>query len=123
MASLFIVDDPQTLSLASDYMFYILIGLPLMGVFQTFMGTYNGTGNTHYSFILSVVRLWLLRIPIVIFMREFTTLGSSGIWYAVLISNILIMVLGFALYKRIDFKPKVSLYHTPREKVELRPTG
>jgi len=123
MASLFIVDDPQTLSLASDYMFYILIGLPLMGVFQTFMGTYNGTGNTHYSFILSVVRLWLLRIPIVIFMREFTTLGSSGIWYAVLISNILIMVLGFALYKRIDFKPKVSLDHTPREKVELRPTG
>ncbi len=123
MASLFIIDDPQTLSLASDYMFYILIGLPLMGVFQTFMGTYNGTGNTHYSFILSVVRLWILRIPLVIVMREFTTLGSSGIWYAVLISNLLIMVVGFALYKRIDFKPKVTLDDGTRKPVELRPAG
>ncbi len=117
LAGLFIIDNPVALDLASNYMFYILIGLPLMGVFQTFMGTYNGTGKTKYSFIISVTRLWLMRIPLVIFMREYTTLGSSGIWYAMLISNFLIAIVGYFLYIRIDFKPKVSL----REKVH-RPT-
>ncbi len=109
LAGLFIVDNPIALQLASDYMFFILIGLPLMGVFQTFMGTYNGTGNTHFSFILSVTRLWLIRVPLVIFMRDFTNLGASGIWYAMLVSNFLIAIVGFFLYLRIDFKPKVRV--------------
>ena len=109
LAGIFIVDDPSTLALASEYMFYILIGLPLMGVFQSFMGMYNGTGNTHYSFIISVTRLWIIRIPLVLLMREFTDLGSSGIWYAVLVSNIIIALFGYLLYLRIDFKPKVDI--------------
>lgn len=107
LIGLFIHDDPVAFNLAVEYMFYILIGLPLMGVFQTFMGTYNGTGNTHYSFIISVVRLWGLRIPLVLMMRNFTDLGSSGIWYAMLASNLIITILGFVLYLRVDFQPKV----------------
>lgn len=107
--SWFIQDNPQALALAVDYLFYILIGLPLMGVFQAFIGTYNGTGNTRYTFWLSVIRLWGLRIPIVMLFGRFTTLGSSGIWYAILISNVIIAVIGYGLYLRIDFEPKVSV--------------
>lgn len=109
LAGLFLVDDPHALRLAGDYMFYILLGLPLMAVFQTFIGTYNGTGRTQYTFILSVTRLWALRIPIVLYMREFTNLGSSGVWYAMLASNLIIAVLGYILYLRLDFTPKLSL--------------
>ncbi len=120
LARIFIVDDPSTLALASDYMFYILIGLPLMGVFQTFVGTYNGTGNTSYTFIISVTRLWILRIPLVLLMREFTDLGSSGIWYAVLISNIIIAFIGYLLYLRIDFKPKVDIDNRMTKHMEVK---
>ncbi|MFH5882049.1 MATE family efflux transporter [Liberiplasma polymorphum] len=109
LAGIFIVDNLFALDLASEYMFYLLIGMPLMAIFQAFMGTYNGTGNTKYSLILSVLRLWGMRIPLVIFMREFTDLGSSGIWYAILISNFLIGIVGYMLYLRIDFKPKISI--------------
>lgn len=107
--ALFIQDNPEALALSVDYMFYILIGLPLMGVFQTFIGTYNGTGYTHYSFVLSVLRLWGLRIPLVIVLGRLTSLGSSGIWYAILISNFIIAAIGYVLYKRISFEPKVDL--------------
>jgi len=107
LIGLFIHDNPDAYNLAVEYMFYILIGLPLMGVFQTFMGTYNGTGNTHYSFIISVLRLWGLRVPLVLWMRNFTDLGSSGIWYAMLISNFVIAIVGYMLYLRVDFEPKV----------------
>jgi putative MATE family efflux protein len=108
-ASFFIKDNPVALALTVEYMFYLLIGLPLMGVFQTFIGTYNGTGNTKYTFILTITRLWILRIPILMVFKYFTDLGSSGVWYAMLSSNFLIAFLGFYLYRKIDFKPKVHI--------------
>lgn len=119
LAGIFIVDDSFTLALASEYMFYLLVGLPLMAIFQSFMGTYNGTGNTHFSLIISVTRLWGMRIPIVLLMREFTDLGPSGIWYAILISNFLIAIVGFVLYLRIDFKPKIKVGMKPKPKEAL----
>lgn len=105
----FIEDDPVTLSLAVEYMFYLLIGLPLMGIFQTYVGTFNGTGNTKFTFIFTITRLWILRIPLVYAFKLFTNLGSSGIWYAMLLSNILIIPVGMIMYKKIDFKPKVHI--------------
>ncbi len=118
LAGLFLADDPVALKLTIDYMFFILLGLPLMAVFQTFIGTYNGTGNTHYTFILSVTRLWAIRLPLVIFLGSFfPQRGSQVIWEAMLISNLLIAVLGFFLYLRIDFKPKIK----PEKKPKLNP--
>ncbi len=110
LAGLFLGDNPVALQMTVDYMFFILLGLPLMAVFQTFIGAYNGSGNTHFTFILSVTRLWLIRIPLVLlFGRLFPERGSQVVWEAMLISNVLIAVLGYILYLKIDFKPKVSL--------------
>ncbi len=117
LASIFMGDDPVALRLTVDYMFFILLGLPLMAVFQTFIGTYNGTGNTKYTFILSVTRLWVIRIPLVYMMAQlFPQRGSQVIWEAMLISNLLIAVIGYILYLRIDFKPKVDVEKKPRYK-------
>lgn len=109
LASLFMGDDPVALQLTVDYMFFILLGLPLMAVFQTFIGTFNGTGNTHYTFILSVSRLWVIRIPLVLFMAWlFPWRGSQVIWEAMLLSNLLVAFLGALLYRRITFTPKID---------------
>jgi len=108
-AGFFFTDDPDALALAVEYMFFLLIGLPLMAVFQTFLGTFNGTGNTKYSFILAVTRLWVLRVPLILIFKYYTDLGNSGIWYAMLTSNFLIAFVGIYLYRKVDFKPKIDL--------------
>ncbi len=108
-AGFFIKDDPVALALTVEYMFYLLIGLPLMAIFQTFLGTFTGTGNTKFTFIISTTRLWILRIPIVLFLKTFTNLGSSGIWYGMLASNVVICIVGIYLYRRIDYKPKIMI--------------
>ncbi len=110
LASIFMGDDPVALRLTVDYMFFILLGLPLMAIFQTFIGTYNGTGNTKYTFILSVTRLWGIRIPLVYIMAQMLPhRGSQVIWEAMLISNLMVAVIGYILYLKIDFKPKVDV--------------
>jgi putative MATE family efflux protein len=108
-SAIFIKGDDVALELAKDYMLFLLIGLPLMGAFQNFLGTYNGTGNTKYTFILTVTRLWILRIPLVLIFKNFTTLGSSGVWYAMLISNVVILFIGMIMYRKIDYKPKIRI--------------
>jgi len=109
LASIFIKDSPFALELAVEYLFFLLIGLPLMAIFQTFIGVYNGTGNTKYTFYLGVTRLWLLRIPLILIFKEFTDLGSSGIWYAMILSNFVISIVGFVFYRFIDYKPKIRI--------------
>jgi len=109
LASIFLEDDQMALDLAVKYLFFLLIGLPLMAVFQTFLGTFNGTGKTKYTFIVSFSRLWLMRIPIILLFKYFTDLGSSGIWTAMLISNFLVAFVGLFFYKKLDFKPRVEL--------------
>lgn len=105
LASVFLENDPEALELTIRYMFFLIIGLPLMAIFQTFIGTFIGTGNTKYSFILSVTRLWILRIPLIMIFKNYTDMGSSGIWTAMLISNFIIAFVGLVLYRKLNFKP------------------
>ena len=108
VVSIFLKNDDVALNLAVTYMFYLLIGLPMMAVFQAFFGAFNGNGKTTYTLIVSVTRLWGLRIPLILLFTYFTAMGSSGIWTAMLISNFIIMFIGMYFYKRLDFSPKLD---------------
>lgn len=108
MILVFLDDDPVAYKQAYEYMFYLLLGIPLMAVFQTFLGLFNGTGHTRFTFIITVTRLWILRIPMILLFGYFTSLAHLGIWIAMFISNFLIMIPGFILYKQIDFKPIIK---------------
>jgi len=121
IVGLFIQDDPVAKALSVEYLFYILAALPLMGVYQTFIGTFNGTGYTRYSFLLAVIRLWALRIPVILMFREFTELGPSGIWYAILISNLTMAFIGALFYQKISFEPRVEKLKKTARNARLEP--
>lgn len=101
--------DETTIPLAVEYMFFIGIGLPLMAVFQTFLSTFQGSGDTKYSLVLAVVRLWVFRLPFVLLTMEFTNFGPAGVWYSMLASNVLASFVGMYLYSKVKFIPKIKL--------------
>jgi putative MATE family efflux protein len=105
----FFLEDADALALSIEYMFFLMIGLPLMAIYQAYIGLYNGSGKTMYTLIIGVTRLWLLRLPLIWFFKQFTTLGSSGIWYAMLLSNLIIAVIGYLFMKRITYKPRIEI--------------
>jgi len=104
-----LTNDPTTQELAKEYVFWVLLTQPLMALFQNYLSTFNGSGNTRYAFIMATVRLWIIRLPMILFMSKFTNLGASGIWYAMVLSNLLILILGAWLYRRVDFAPYADL--------------
>lgn len=124
LVSIFIdpTKNPQAFDMCVYYLYFLLIGLPLMGIFQIWNGCFQGAGRTDLSLILSTTRLWVLRLPLIWFLMNIIKIGPPSIWYAMCISNFGAVILGTILYKFVDFKPRVSkmkerlLKHEEKEK-------
>ncbi len=81
-----------------EYLLYILPTIPLMGLFSIFQGLFQGAGHTNYSMFMAIGRLWLIRIPLILLFNYFTDLGQRGVWIAMNVSNIVVVVYGFIIY-------------------------
>ena len=104
-----LTNDALTQELAKEYVFWVLLTQPLMALFQNYLSTFNGSGNTRFAFIMATARLWVIRLPLILLMHRFTDLGASGIWYAMVISNLLILILGEWFYRKVSFMPFAGL--------------
>lgn len=100
-------DDPTVIELAIIYLMYISLSMPLMGVFSVFRGLFQGTGNTQYSMSMDVGRLWFVRLPMILFFKHFTNWGSSGIWFSMSFSNLIVCLYGYWIYKKDGWKKSV----------------
>lgn len=98
-------NDGATRAAAVEYMLWVLLTQPLMSLFQNYLGVFNGSGKTIYAFWMSTARLWLVRLPLIMLFKHFTGIGSTGVWYAMVLSNFIILFLGAFLYRRVDFTP------------------
>ncbi len=103
-----LTNDGETLRNAMEYMLWVLLTQPLMALFQNYLGVFNGSGNTRFSFYMAITRLWILRLPMILFMKNFTSFGHSGIWYAMVLSNLIIVFYGRYLLTKVKFIPKVN---------------
>ena len=98
---LFVPEATQTLlTMAYEYTFFALLTGVFMGWYMNLNGVFNGSGHTNYTFILSMLRLWGFRIPLILFFHNFTDFGITGIWLSMLFSNILEGIIGQLIYHR-----------------------
>lgn len=108
MAMIFIKDNPKALESCVNYLYFLIVGLPLMGLFQIFVGLFQGAGRTDYSLILSALRLWVLRIPVILLYIHVFNIGEASVWYAMVISNFGATIIGIILYQFVDYLPRTS---------------
>ncbi len=93
-------DDPEVIRQGITYMAYVAFTMPLMGMFSVFQGVFQGSGHTRHSMAMEVCRLWLIRIPMILLFKNYTQLGSTGIWIAMSASNLIIDIYGYYIYKK-----------------------
>lgn len=107
LSSIFL-DVQSDIDLCVKYLFYLLVGLPLMSIFQCFNGCFQGAGRTNFSLALSTARLWVMRVPVVLLMLYVFGVGVQALWLCMVISNFGAGILGIILYQYVDFLPRVS---------------
>ena len=88
----------ELLALACEYAYYSLATAIFMGWFNNLNGVFTGSGNTKYTLFLSTFRLWGLRIPMIYAFGAFTTLGPTGIWWSMCLSNLVTCIIGQTMY-------------------------
>lgn len=86
--------DPEVIFQGTHYMRLITMTLPLVGFFQIFIGTFQGSGHTKVSMFLMISRLWLLRIPMLYIFKNFTNFRPDSVWTAMILSNVIICIIG-----------------------------
>lgn len=107
IVSIFVKDDPEVFRQGTDYLRLISASLPLMGFFQVFVGTFQGSGHTVYAMMMDMGRLWGIRLPMIVLLKEFTSWGPNGVWYAMVMSNALICIFGAIIYIRGKWQNQV----------------
>lgn len=100
-------NDPQVLKEGVYYLRLISITIPLMGIFQAFVGTFQGAGKTKAVMWITGGRLWLLRLPMIVVASRFTNLGSESVWYAMVLSNLITCVVAYLYYRTGQWQEKI----------------
>ncbi len=93
-------DGTDVINQGITYLLYISFSMPLMGIFSSFQGLFQGLGQTKYAMSMEISRLWLVRLPMILIFKHFTSIGSEGIWFAMSFSNLIICIYGYIIYKK-----------------------
>ena len=111
LVSVFIKNaSPQLIDVSLEYAYYSISTAFFMGWFYCLCGVFDGSTNTRISMILSTCRILVIRMPIVYLLARFTSLGYTGIWVSMILSNLIICTIGQIIYSRFSWeKTKFSL--------------
>ncbi len=103
----FIPNAPEVIRMGAYFLAILAIGGPFFGIFEAISGALNGSGHTLKQMFLSLTRLWAIRIPFVIILAFFFTMGSTGVWFAIALSNVIAGSAAYLVYKRGKWKEEI----------------
>jgi len=88
LVALFIPGRPDVIAVGASFIQAFAVGMPLLGVFFAALAIYRGAGHNLPTMILSVLRLWALRIPLAYLFGYLLGWGADGVWWGMSLSNV-----------------------------------
>ena len=79
------ISDPHVIDLGTHYLRIVGAGYVLFSVMFVSNGVINGAGHTFITTLISLVGLWIVRVPLATYLSNHMH-RLDGIWYAMLIS-------------------------------------
>lgn len=89
-------DAGETIAYASAYLRVATVMFVFLGIFEISRGAFRGAGRTGTALALSLVAVWLVRVPVTyvaVFVYDF---GTAGIWWAVVAGDVVGALVGLA---------------------------
>lgn len=95
--------------LAEGATYLRIVGLNYIPLSLMFIitGVMRGAGDTVPSMLISFFTLWLVRLPIAWLLSDKFGLGASGIWWSIVISTSLGMLLNYIYYRTGNWQRRV----------------
>jgi len=78
-----------------------------VGILQVMLGAFRGAGNTKTAMVISMIALWLGRVPTVYFFAFVLGWGATGIWVGMALGNIVGAIAAAAWFTRGTWKETI----------------
>lgn len=91
------VNDAAVMKIGISYLHIIGIAYVFFSVMFIANGVINGAGHTLVTTLISLVTLWVARVPLAMYLSH-TMHRVEGIWYAITISSAISMLVSVAFY-------------------------
>lgn len=96
-----------TIAHTTTYLRIMSIAFVFFGVFQVAMGTFRGAGNTTTALALSLLALWVVRLPATYLLAFPLGWGPTGVWTAVALGDVAGAIAALAWLSRGTWKSAV----------------
>ncbi len=90
------INDPLVIEQGSLLLAIFTWSIPFFGIFFVAGGIANGSGHTRAFAVISIIRLWVLRIGLSYLLALYLGMGPLGIWIGMTLSNIGAGLMGLA---------------------------
>ena len=97
----------QTLAYGATYLRVRSVEFLFIGVLQVILGAFRGAGNTKTSMVISMVTLWLGRVPTVYFFTFTLGWGAFGIWVGMALGSVVGAIVAALWFSRGTWKRAV----------------
>lgn len=67
---------------------------------------FRASGNMNTALILTIISQWVLQFPLAYILSKHTDLWIDWLWYAILITNIIMVFISILVFKKWDWKNK-----------------
>ncbi|MCD6507880.1 MATE family efflux transporter [Candidatus Poribacteria bacterium] len=101
------IDDPDVVRLGARFFSIIAFSIPLFAVSRLTSSAFQGSGHTIYSMGLSLFNLWVLLLPSAYLAGRILGWGVTGVWMAMVWSNLITAVASLLLFVRGVWERKV----------------
>lgn len=90
--------DPEITKHTLDFIQAFAFSTIPWAIYKVIVGYFQGEGFTKLNFYIDLGRVWVFRIPVLLLIQKIFNLGTYSLWYAMLISNILVMLVVLIIY-------------------------
>lgn len=95
----FFIDDPEVITLATDFLCIMAICCWTNGIYNCTMGLFQGSGHTMVTMAVDASRIWIFRFLVLFVCQSILNMGVESIWYAVVVSNATSSLILYILYR------------------------
>jgi len=113
--SVFIHHEP-VLAIGVEYLHIVAPCYLLFALMFVSAGVVNGAGQTVVPMMLTLISLWLVRVPLAWFLSQRTPLGTKGIWIAMAAGFAVTGTVGYLYYLSGRWKKAAAKIQSTTEK-------
>ena len=100
----FMNSDPLARHYAIQSLRIVSLGYVFFGIEMVTMNAFNGAGDTRTPTMVNLLAFWLFQIPLAWFLAERYIREPRGVFFAILISQLVAATLSYTLFKRGRWK-------------------